>query len=500
MIEGPVFLQPSSMTQHFRPVSPETQPHTPSLKLNELSMKEREMALQDLHGVSDIPYEDEAFVQSALRELREELQLQESFGADDQELIKFLRAESFDTLRAAARWNRFAASQKKLFGNQDIIKHSDLFAEDMKYLQSGFMQLLPQRDRAGRAIILCLGALKQQLKTPVETDLRCLSFLVSKAAKDEDTQKRGIVVIYYGLAQKTYDGRNNGPVHWIRAFGDLPARVVATHFCYDNAAMKPLLNLVSDHMEPKMLCRFRSHCGQHGECQDSLKTFGIPMECLPVDVTGQVDLTNHTMLLKTIEFEEQHSTMQDQLMAQAATTIGMKFLIPSQMDIILGRGQHAKNTPGHIRFIQLLVNYQARYEAAEKSQKTGIADLILKELKLDGCRFLKPLAGGGWLQVTDEAGREKINHAFRNLRRTTAKKATTSSRVSSASSSPSKKRRLDNMVESWCMPSDALTPIPFLATSTSPVTKKRALDSIFDSGFPFNLLSKDFSETKAFAL
>lgn len=331
--------------------------------------------------------------------------------------------------------------------------------------------------------------------------LRCLSFLASKAAEDEDTQKRGIVVVYYGLAQKSYDGRNNRPVHWLRAFEDVPARVVATHFCYDNAAMKPLLNLVSDHMEPKMLCRFRSHCGQHGECQYSLMTFGIPMECLPVDVTGQVDLTNHTTLLKTIELEEQHSTMQDQLMAQAATTIGMKFLIPSQMDIILGRGQHAKNTPGHLRFTKFLENHQARYESAEKSQKTGIADLILKELKSHGCRFLKPRAGGGWLQVTDDAGREKINHAFRNLRSTTAKKATASSqRVSSASSSPSKKRRLDSMVESWSMPSDALTPIPFLATSSSPVTKKRTLSSIFDSGFPFNLLSNDFSETKAVAL
>ena len=181
MIEAPVFLQSGSMRSHFRPVTPprETDGHTPSLKINDLSMNEREMALQDLHGVSDIPNEDGVFVENALKELRGELDRKDSIAADDQELLQFLRAECFDTLKAAARFNRFSTFQRKLFGKQDKRKYSDLTNEDVKFLESGFMQLLPQRDRAGRAIIMCIGALKQQLKTSIESDVSIL--LLTKA-------------------------------------------------------------------------------------------------------------------------------------------------------------------------------------------------------------------------------------------------------------------------------------------------------------------------------
>lgn len=220
-------------------------------------------------------------------------------------------------------------------------------------------------------------------------------------------------------------------------------------------------------------------------------TFGIPKEFLAVDPTGQVDLTNHTMLLKTIEVEEQKedASVKYQFIINAATTLGEKFLIPGHTDIILGRGQHAKNTPGHLRFTQLLEEYQARYECAEKSQKTGVADVILKELKSSGCRFLKSRAKGGWLEVSDHDGREKINHAFRNLR-SPAKKVITVSRTPSQSTFRSKtsKRALDDVVESWNVPTDALAPIPYLPTSSFPARKKRVLGDDVDSRFALDLL------------
>ncbi|KAL3941169.1 MAG: hypothetical protein SGBAC_004423 [Bacillariaceae sp.] len=470
------FFSPATQTGIDNPTS--------NPKLNDLSRKERESGIHDLHGVSDIPQENEVLVQSALKALRGELNLTESITTDDSELLKFLRAENFGVTKAAARFNRFSTLQTKLFGKHGKGRLSELKEEDAKFLQSGFMQLLPQRDRAGRAIIMCLGALKQQFKTSLESDLRCLSFLTSKAAEDEDTQKRGIVMIFYALAQKTYDGRNNRPVRLLKAFGDLPARVVATHFCYDNAAMKPLLNLLSNHMETKMLCRFRSHCGQHGDCQYNLMTFGIPKECLPIDVTGQVDLNNHKLLLESVRLQEKllgtigngqslsemSTSVKEKLMIEGKIQ-SEKFLIPGYLDIILGRGQHAKNTPGHLRFKQLLDSQQARYEAAEKSQKTIVADLILKELKAAGCRFLKPRSEGGWVQVTDEAGREKINHAFRNLR-STSKKAASSSSASSST--------------------------PTMSTSSSLLSRKRVLDNVLESGrYPFQF-SSDLSDKKFF--
>ncbi|CAJ1947157.1 unnamed protein product [Cylindrotheca closterium] len=423
-------------------------PH-PNPKLNNLSMKERENGIHDLHGVADIPQENGALVRSTLEQLRKQLSLNDSVAIDDSELIKFLRAENFDTPKACGRLNRFSTFQTKLFGKHGRMRVSELDEEDSKILQSGSMQLLPERDNAGRAIIMCLGAMKQQLKTSLESDLRCLSLLVSKAAKDEETQKRGVVVVYYALAQRAYDGRNNRPVQLLKAFESLPARVVATHFCYDNSAMKPLLNLLSNHMETKMLCRFRSHYGQHAECQYSLMSFGIPKECLPIDAFGQVDLTNHQMLLKRIKLEEeQHppgTTDSGHNPVAEGKIKAEKFLIPGYLDIILGRGQHAKNTPGHQRFKQLIEAQQPRYEAAEKSLKTVVADAILKELKEAGCRFLKPRPQGGWVQVNDDAGREKINHAFRNLRNNSRRAAAA---AASTTQSCSRKRAFEDDLDS----------------------------------------------------
>lgn len=274
---------------------------------------------------------------------------------------------------------------------------------------------------------------------------------MSKAAEDEDVQKRGIVMIYYANAQKIFDNRNNRPVHVLNALKCLPARVVAAHFCYDHPGIRPLLDLLSDKMEKEMLCRFRSHYGQHAECLYNLKAFGIPSECLPIDTMGQVDLTNHKLFLESINTQEQQlktsggnecssvssssSTTKVQLMAHYKI-VPEKCLIPGHLDIILGRGQHAKNTPGHLRFKQLLENHQARYESAEKSQKSAVAGLVLNELKSAGCRFLKPRPEGGWVQVSDDAGREKINHAFRNLRNTTSKKP--------APQTSSRKRKMDS--------------------------------------------------------
>lgn len=163
----------STKTNFFRPAIPasDDEKFNPNNKLNELSAEERESGIEELHGVSDVVTEDPTIVHHSLKSIREQLNLSNSAAVDDTELLKFLRAERFDVDKAAIRFNRFAAFQGKLFGKQGKTKFSDLNDEDMKYLQSGFMQLLPQRDRAGRAILICIGSIKQQLKTAVETDV-----------------------------------------------------------------------------------------------------------------------------------------------------------------------------------------------------------------------------------------------------------------------------------------------------------------------------------------
>jgi hypothetical protein len=134
-----------------------------------LSMQERERAYFDVHGIPDnVVKETPELVAICLADLDEELNKIERKQAYDTAklqdpdyvsnrklLLKFLRSESFDSRRAAERLVAFCQLKLDIFGESKITKDiriADLNEEDTQVLESGLIQLLPRRDRAGRAI------------------------------------------------------------------------------------------------------------------------------------------------------------------------------------------------------------------------------------------------------------------------------------------------------------------------------------------------------------
>ena len=75
--------------------------------------------------------------------------------------MQFLRAERFDTAKAAVRYCSCLNFLQTYFGDYALERElylSDLNAEDMAMLKSGHIQLLPgQRDRFGRRIVAFVG-------------------------------------------------------------------------------------------------------------------------------------------------------------------------------------------------------------------------------------------------------------------------------------------------------------------------------------------------------
>jgi hypothetical protein len=139
-------------------------------ELNKLSMQERDEVLQDIHGVSDIMNEEPAFVRKRFQELEDELSkisdkekdaylqaklLNEEYVTNKKFLLMFLRADDFQVKLVAARIVAFFQAKLELFGPDKLgrdIRLSDLNEDDMRCLESGYAQVLPERDRAGRAI------------------------------------------------------------------------------------------------------------------------------------------------------------------------------------------------------------------------------------------------------------------------------------------------------------------------------------------------------------
>ncbi len=160
----------------LQPPPVDSNPETEALfaaELSRLSMQERDEVLQDIHGVSDIQQEDPIFVQRCFDDLEEALSLipvmdkmaylqardlDESYVSNKDFLLMFLRANSFDIKSSASRIASFFDVKLSLFGPEKLAKditYYDLDEDDIQCLESGYAQILPGRDRAGR-VIFCL--------------------------------------------------------------------------------------------------------------------------------------------------------------------------------------------------------------------------------------------------------------------------------------------------------------------------------------------------------
>jgi hypothetical protein len=145
-------------------------------ELNAMSLKEREVCYDDIHGVSDAIEETPEFLKDKLKELDDELartawNKKDAYllaEADDQGFarciklrLKFLRTYAFDVKQAGERLLFFFDQKLQLFGRELLtkeVKLVDFDENDIRCLESGKYQLAPQRDRAGRALFACIMA------------------------------------------------------------------------------------------------------------------------------------------------------------------------------------------------------------------------------------------------------------------------------------------------------------------------------------------------------
>lgn len=155
--------------------------------LKQLSLEDREQIYHDIHGVADRIDEEPEFVAQRLNEMEEELVVklttkasamneafQQAMSMDPNFVNnrrihkRFVRAELFDTKRAAARMIRYCDWMRSLLGGSKLCKDinfHDLDDYDIKALKRGHTQVLPSRDRAGR--VLCFYYYQQyHFETP----------------------------------------------------------------------------------------------------------------------------------------------------------------------------------------------------------------------------------------------------------------------------------------------------------------------------------------------
>ena len=436
--------------------------------MNQLSIKEREEVYEDLHGISSNSIEDleknnPQYVEECLQKLEEMIcsiqndtttsekrshayeqakQQCAEYVTNRKFRLQFLRADSYNVEHAAIRLLAYFEAKLELFGVEKLardITQNDLSSDDMSLLESGYVQVLNQRDTAGRPIFFVVNwaANKNNFRCR-ENKLRAMWYITQCTLKDESAQLKGFVSVLYTIGSGAQKAQLDRVTLWkaLHITHVFPQRYVAMHFCYNNPKLKWMISIASTVFESRTRTRFRCHYGTNVECIYKLMTFGIPADILPVNSAGKLVLHYHKEFLKT------QKQLEKQL--QLLDTIENIIIVPNSYDVLLGRGRTFRSNPGNIRFHNIIETHFEKYESSNRTVKLVLSEEVVIEIKNLGSRFLKQTETGGWIQVTDDFARERVAHAFRNRRLSAASKGSGSNGPNGATTTTSTKNNINN--------------------------------------------------------
>ena len=255
----------------------------------------------------------------------------------------------------------------------------------------------------------------------------------------------------------------------------LPMRLTALHYTYQDDCVKPIVALMQMAVGTYQRLRMRSHQGLLLENLMKLRDFGIPTEILPISCNAAAGGNGGTVTMKLHEtFVEGRQQLERQTFEKGLLSVldedGELFEgfvtasivtddntdesggrvtpvggpqqqeqpkvtnnnnngdsqpqdppaanVPGRFDVLLGvRGKASLQHPGNSRYCHIVEMNWPAYEEAAKYQKLEIADRVIETVRSSGGRFLK-LEDTQWIEMDDDTIlREKVAHAFRNIRR-----------------------------------------------------------------------------------
>ncbi|CAJ1947165.1 unnamed protein product [Cylindrotheca closterium] len=448
--------------------------------MSSLPTAERDKIIEEVHGVSKPIEETADFVSQKLAALESEISIKKNdayeialtqnrvFVEDSGFQLMFLRSEGFVASAASIRMMQYLKLKQKYFGEERITKHInflDLSEDDKSSLETGAIQVLPEKDRSGRAVVAVLPSLWNHQHTP-ENRMRASYLLEMSLLQDIDVQKRGVVYIYYDT--KPYSSGLSAPDAAMVSFAkthkaSMPVRYAAYHICLrDRSGYHSIGHAIS---KKEDIVKGISHYGDDKECRLKLQGFGIPVSCFPINSEGAMNIDAHFKWVQeqkenidnTAHRRRTRSTEQsfpapqenykpgygmdvaddsdDQMvadssqepasdeatLARAAQMAPRSALQPVITDVVFGRGRWFQYFPGNILFREFLEERDAEYNGASRSDKVNMTKNIVADLKGSGRRFLKlernQRGDDIWTEVNDKEIYKKVSQCYRTVRK-----------------------------------------------------------------------------------
>lgn len=217
--------------------------------------------------------------------------------------LRFLRADLYDARKAAHRYLRCLECLLKYYGRyalQRPLMYNDLGKECQDAIKSGFVQILPSRDRAGRLVVFCQPASEER---SMSTMIKLFTYVFQVVSEDAETQKRGVVFVLSeneGTLELLSDSDAKKEYGLYREA--CMVRRACTHFCMpeNNPKMVFLRSMMMLAMSREDRLRTRIHMdGLTTETMHKLMTFGVPVSEFPITSTGAIKTKNHVLWTKT---------------------------------------------------------------------------------------------------------------------------------------------------------------------------------------------------------
>lgn len=248
-------------------------------------------------------------------------------------------------------------------------------------------------------------------------------------ARDEHIQKHGVVNLMYNFNHYVEEVNLENTIHRMRSA--MPLRLDAVHLCFKDPKMMDCATGVKLFIDQESRYRIRTHCGSQSEIDFELSTFGIPThdspmggngtwstvfhhEWIAVQATREKGLCEHAKPNQQEEeyFGEDDNDRADVILDRENQVISL----PRRFDVLFGKTKRARCATGTVRANHICEMHREKYEAANKFQKTAIAERIVGLVHESGGRFLIQQKTGGWVEVSHKQARDKIAHFFRHGR------------------------------------------------------------------------------------
>jgi hypothetical protein len=361
--------------------------------MNHLSLQERELAYEDLHGVSAQVHETPELMAQTLKEMERSIQgirhkpaydmaltLRASYVQDPKLRLLFLRADRFDAPKAAQRLVKFMEYKLNLFGPEKLcqwhIGLADLDHNARYMVESGWYQILPARDSRGRIVFIIASNYHLKLHRTTLATMQMIYYIYQCAAEDEINQINGCTCVAYCLGpeevyQKAEDRNRIGET--INLAHCLPLRIDANHFCTANHGMKYAMSLVAKSLGILHRARLRIHFGSPLEIEYALMAFGLPSSLLPFTSTAELKTGNHK------KWFDRRVLMEQALPPGGEGNYNDVFSgieLPGRQDVLLGQGKPMQHHPGNQRLQELSLLYLEEYNQAHRNG--GRAEVALK--------------------------------------------------------------------------------------------------------------------------